>query len=86
MKKNLSLILLCVVFLSNANAQFTTSSFGTRVDITSANSSLTEGRFATADFNNDGKMDIVSANTGDGNISIFKNIKVAYEPMILQPL
>ncbi|MCF8428867.1 MAG: T9SS type A sorting domain-containing protein [Bacteroidia bacterium] len=54
------------------SAQINSSSFATRMDITSGSGSGV-GRGATGDFNNDGKPDILMANISANTISVFAN-------------
>ena len=55
-------------------AQFSSSSFATRLDFTSgAGGTNSVGRSSSADFNGDGKVDAICTNLSGNSVSIFKN-------------
>jgi len=74
MKKLLVTFLLMMCTFHLLYAQFSSSSFATKVDYTSGGGgSNSVGRTSSADFNGDGLIDVICPNITNNTVSIFKN-------------
>lgn len=64
---------LLILFSLHVKAQFTSASFQTKQDFSTGANSYPENSTA-ADLDNDGKMDIITSNSGNNKLAVFRNV------------